>query len=711
MNITRYSTHSLTAAGLALLALSPRPALADQICVPLPFDRIGFASSVDQSLSGIKGYSVAISKDGQIVANVNGGEAVDGEDTPFPIPWTGSTPGMLGSTTKMITTVALLQAFENDPGATVDEWLDRYIVDFFPQPWRDRVLDPASPDPVNDVEHVRFRDILQHRSGLPNFQLFITNGINIANLGNRDYSNGNMSVIPYMLPYIADPAYGAEIDLAVAGAPAVQDGPIADYTLTFFEEYLQDSMFDLVDISVHPEIPLPYGEWSERFEPSCNHKQTYAVADYFTDEDWGTTDDIPVIGDIDGDGRDDLSVWRPSSARWYTRTVEGFTLTSGLVYGDSAQGDIPLIGDVNGDGHDDYVIWREDTAQWYTRSAGGPVLVNGLPYGAGGDIPFVGQLGGNPGEDLAVWRPSTQRWYASQRDGTELFSAVPFGTSGDVPHLGDVTGDGIAELVMWRPSTGEWFARDITTGVNVFSGLHWGLPSDQSLLGDADGDGRKEPMIFRPSTGEWYARSSDSSDEYFREVYFGQSKVSGAGPIIPLVADFAGDFKDKLTLFRPSNGLWSAAGRRYALGYQSAIDIGPGAPAPFIDEPPGCAGQGGTWMSSIEFAAWAAALAQGEFISLGLLDSMFDPTSVDTRGERLGWAIVDFAPPFISANYGVNYLPWHDGAERDFRTALIELPDGYYGVAISNDAVSGATILKDAIVDAWIEAVDLDCED
>ncbi|MEM9458882.1 MAG: serine hydrolase [Myxococcota bacterium] len=712
---TKHLIVSTTAAGLALLAVPPRVALANDFCTPVPFDAAGFSTVIEQQLAGVKGYSVAISKDGAVVANVNGGVAADGVDTPTPIPMDGSTPGNIGSTAKMLSTVALLQAFEDDPGATVEQWLNRYIVDYFPQPWRDRVLDPASPPAVRDVEYVTFRDILGHRSGLAQSTTFIDHGIDYGALATNTYaySNGNFSVIGYMFPYIVDPALGAAIDADLAGQFPTQGGLFSEYTAPFFGDYLQQNMFDHVTVSVGPGVSVPYGLWSDRLEPSCNHKQSYAQTPYFRDLHWGTADDRPLVGDVDGDGRDDLIVWRPSSGRWYTRTVEGVTITSGLTYGDDDYGDVPLTGDVNADGHSDYVIWRESTGDWYVRSAAGPTLVNGLHYGTSGDVPLVGNVGGNASDDLVVWRPSNGRWYATQSNGLSLLSGVTFGTSGDVPHLGDINGDGVAELVIWRPSTGQWFARDVTTGSTIVSGLQWGLAGDQSLLGDADGDGTQEFIIFRPSTGDWYARDADG--EYFREVYWGAAEISGAGPLHPLTGDFAGDFKDKLTLFRPSNGYWSAAGRRYALGYDDAADQGPGSPAPFIPEPPGCYGQGGYWMSSLEFAGWTAALAQGEFISLALLDSLFDPTSSTTRSERLGWSTFSSVPSFIDTNYGVDYLPWQAGGDHDFRSAIIELPDGYFGVGFMNDGdapgpTAGTVVLKNALIDAWIEAVDLDCE-
>ncbi len=43
-------------------------------------------------------------------------------------------------------------------------------------------------------------------------------------------------------------------------------------------------------------------------------------------EVWGVPSDLPVVGDFDGDGRDDVSIWRPSTGEWWIlRSSGGFT--------------------------------------------------------------------------------------------------------------------------------------------------------------------------------------------------------------------------------------------------------------------------------------------------------------------------------------------------------------------------------------------------
>ena len=102
--------------------------------------------------------------------------------------------------------------------------------------------------------------------------------------------------------------------------------------------------------------------------------------------------DVPIGGDFDGDGRTDLTVYRPATGEWFIRySSTGYAMGSasgqfqwGLV------GDIPLVEDFDGDGKTELTVYRPATGEWWIRYSSlgyNPVTVRPLPVGGGGDTP------------------------------------------------------------------------------------------------------------------------------------------------------------------------------------------------------------------------------------------------------------------------------------------------------------------------------------
>ena len=87
-------------------------------------------------------------------------------------------------------------------------------------------------------------------------------------------------------------------------------------------------------------------------------------------------------GDYDGDGRNDVAVFRPSTATWHYRSTQ-----TGLV-GQVQWGllnDVPVPGDFDGDGKTDIAVFRPTTAVWYLRYSGGGTAA--YQWGLLNDIP------------------------------------------------------------------------------------------------------------------------------------------------------------------------------------------------------------------------------------------------------------------------------------------------------------------------------------
>lgn len=158
--------------------------------------------------------------------------------------------------------------------------------------------------------------------------------------------------------------------------------------------------------------------------------------------------DIELLGDLDGDGRDD-----PCAARFGRFRCDldhrGYPAEVGIDLGGLWQdGDEPLLGDIDGDGRDDPCLKRDE-----------------------------------------LWSCDTGH------NGGEAEARFRFGPATAKGLLGDVDGDGRDEpCVFWggafRCDTGH-------DGGIAELRIRFGQALDQRLLGDLDGDGRDDPCVDR----------------------------------------------------------------------------------------------------------------------------------------------------------------------------------------------------------------------
>ena len=122
-----------------------------------------------------------------------------------------------------------------------------------------------------------------------------------------------------------------------------------------------------------------------------NGNNAWEVSD--TSLSWGLPGDIPVIGDWNGDGKDDIGIFRPSSSMWSLDSngnsaweVSDTTLSWGL------PADIPVIGDWNGDKKDEIGVYN--AGNWYLDYDGTGVWSAGdknYGFGTTGWIPVIGK--------------------------------------------------------------------------------------------------------------------------------------------------------------------------------------------------------------------------------------------------------------------------------------------------------------------------------
>jgi hypothetical protein len=220
---------------------------------------------------------------------------------------------------------------------------------------------------------------------------------------------------------------------------------------------------------------------------------------------WGLNGDLTVPSDYDGDGVTDLAVWRPADGTWFVRfSGTGFTSSAEFQWG--LNGDVPVPGDYDADGKADLAVWRPATGTWHIRlSAFAYAHSISFQWGLSGDVPVPGDYDGDETTDLAVWRPSSGTWFILT-SSTNYTASLSFqmGLAGDITVPSDFDGDGKTDLAVYRPSTGTWFIRQSATGSATPVPYQWGLSTDTPVPSDVDGDGKTDLAVYRPSTGEWF---------------------------------------------------------------------------------------------------------------------------------------------------------------------------------------------------------------
>ena len=266
-----------------------------------------------------------------------------------------------------------------------------------------------------------------------------------------------------------------------------------------------------------------------------------------------------TASDFDGDGRSDISVFRPSDGIWYLlRSTAGFSAVQWGLSDDKL-----VAADYDGDLKSDLAVWRETDGAFYVlNSFDATVRIENL--GAAGDVPTGGDFDRDGKADAAVYRPGDQSFFyyrASMGNPQGDVTSIPWGTTGDKPVVGDYDGDARSDVAVFRPSDNTWYIRRTSNGELLTA--FFGAATDTLVPADYDGDGKTDIAVFR--SGTWYMLRSALGFAAFQW---------GMDQDIPTPADYDGDGRADPTIFR--NGVWwilkSGTGAAEAHSFGTATD-------------------------------------------------------------------------------------------------------------------------------------------
>ena len=208
---------------------------------------------------------------------------------------------------------------------------------------------------------------------------------------------------------------------------------------------------------------------------------------------FGLPDAIPVVGDFNGDGKDEIGVYY--KGEWFLDlNGNGQWDPEDLWAKLGSQQDRPVAGDWDGDGKDDIGIFGP---QW----PGDPVHLENEPGLPDQDNQRIVKLKPknvplNPEEATDGHR--LMRLTAQGKERADLIDHVfQFGGQSHVPIAGDWNGDGIRSVGVFKEGKwhfdmdgdGRWSQADIVA--------QFGQKGDLPVVGDFNGDGIEEIAIFR----------------------------------------------------------------------------------------------------------------------------------------------------------------------------------------------------------------------
>ncbi|WP_244871009.1 N-acetylmuramoyl-L-alanine amidase [Catellatospora sp. IY07-71] len=156
--------------------------------------------------------------------------------------------------------------------------------------------------------------------------------------------------------------------------------------------------------------------------------------------------EVPAVGDVNGDGRDDIITFtHDGQGDVYVALSTGTSFGAGVKWHEyfSIAGEYPAVGDVNGDGRDDIITFTCNAdADVYAAVSNGSSFVGTTVkwndfFCLAGEFPYLGDYNGDGKDDIIVFaKGSTNDVYVGLSTGTGFLGGAKwhdfFGLNGEI---------------------------------------------------------------------------------------------------------------------------------------------------------------------------------------------------------------------------------------------------------------------------------------
>lgn len=305
---------------------------------------------------------------------------------------------------------------------------------------------------------------------------------------------------------------------------------VANYNTTWYAnpDYLYFARWDGIPTVSSPEIPSSYWSPHRRIKQyRGDHNETWGGVTISIDNDYLDVAPIPAspFGDFNGNRWPDVLARQVSDGGMYLYPGDGTWFGGGrsvMGWGWNTIDTLTRLGDIDGDGFEDLFGREKATGYLWLYTGDGTTITGRHYYGAGWntvrEITAIGDFDRDGFNDLVAADSATGVLYLYTGDGTTFTSRLTLGfgwnTVDELAGVGDFNRDGYVDLVARDRSTGALYlytGAGTTFSSRLHLGTGWNTLRDLAGVGDFDRDGYTDLLGIEKSSGTLFLYTGNGS--------------------------------------------------------------------------------------------------------------------------------------------------------------------------------------------------------